>query len=361
MEIESSLTTHVNGGFSPSPSPSCHDPNNPNHNKLESSKANPKTKNNNDDDEIDSTCDASNLPEIKFRLGDRVMLHMKIAGRSHLYTGIVRFIGKTNFIQGDIVGLELDSWNPNASNGTINGEKIIDTQDGRAWFLQRCSLIDFVPSFIHDGTYARLKGLEKVPHFNGKAVKVISYVPRKARWKVKIIQLTKTKEKNYLGMREDNLDPMLDWEPKPLNDIDYNIHVTYKIDDINIGDAVKMTNKKWGIVKYIGETKWIKNVNANANANAIETMIGLELIEWSPNAKNGTVEDIEYFTVNDGFGYFTILDNIVDIMKNYILWKQERIIWIGFDKNIKNFKCLLVKLPKDIIKYILTLVGNRIK
>ena len=89
-------------------------------------------------------------------------------------------------------------------------------------------------------------------------------------------------------------------------------------------------------------------------------MIGLELIEWSPNATNGSVNGVKHFCAREGYGYFAYIDNIVDVVKIYILWKQERLIWIAFYKNMENSKCLLVKLPKDIIKYIITLIGQRI-
>ena len=37
----------------------------------------------------------------------------------------------------------------------------------------------------------------------------------------------------------------------------------------------------------------------------------------------------------------------------------ERIIWIGFYKNAENKKCLIKTLPKDLIMYILDLLGKQ--
>ena len=37
----------------------------------------------------------------------------------------------------------------------------------------------------------------------------------------------------------------------------------------------------------------------------------------------------------------------------------ERIIWIGFYKNKDNSKCLIQTLPKDLIIYILDLLGKQ--
>ena len=37
-------------------------------------------------------------------------------------------------------------------------------------------------------------------------------------------------------------------------------------------------------------------------------------------------------------------------------WKIERIIWIAFEKNRHNHDCLLAKLPKDIVTYIVNML-----
>ena len=51
--------------------------------------------------------------------------------------------------------------------------------------------------------------------------------------------------------------------------------------------------------------------------------------------------------------YFTI--NIF-----YIEWKIARLIWIGFYNNDDNEKCLLVKLSKDIIRFLFSFLGTLI-
>ena len=35
-------------------------------------------------------------------------------------------------------------------------------------------------------------------------------------------------------------------------------------------------------------------------------------------------------------------------------WKTQRLLWIGYQKNVSNVKCHLSCLPKDVIKYIIT-------
>ena len=39
-------------------------------------------------------------------------------------------------------------------------------------------------------------------------------------------------------------------------------------------------------------------------------------------------------------------------------WKIARLIWIAFYKNTKNDKCVIDRLPKDVINFILTFVGR---
>ena len=49
----------------------------------------------------------------------------------------------------------------------------------------------------------------------------------------------------------------------------------------------------------------------------------------------------------------------LNIYINYIESFVERIIWIGFYKNTENNKCLIKTLPKDLVIYILDLLGKQ--
>jgi len=62
---------------------------------------------------------------VKFKMGDKVRLHR---GR----VGTVRYIGKTGFSKGVIVGLELDSWCEKGNDGTVNGKRFFTTR-GQGW------------------------------------------------------------------------------------------------------------------------------------------------------------------------------------------------------------------------------------
>eukprot|EP01084_Bolivina_argentea_P146347 256279_1 len=64
------------------------------------------------------------LPQINFNVGDRVRLER---GK----TGIVKFIGETEFAKGEVIGLELDTWTPAGHNGTVRGKIYFNAQEVR--------------------------------------------------------------------------------------------------------------------------------------------------------------------------------------------------------------------------------------
>ena len=47
-------------------------------------------------------------------------------------------------------------------------------------------------------------------------------------------------------------------------------------------------------------------------------------------------------------------------LESFLSWDIERMIWIGYYKNIDNDKCLITKLPKDVIVYLLEFIKCRI-
>ena len=44
-----------------------------------------------------------------------------------------------------------------------------------------------------------------------------------------------------------------------------------------------------------------------------------------------------------------------------VLWKQIRLIWIGYYKNNENNNCLIRFLPKDIVKQIIIITGYQLE
>ena len=274
----------------------------------------------------------------RFRLGDRVKLS---TGK----TGVVRYIGNAHFTSEEVVGLELDSWDPNGCDGTINNIQIFEASPGRGYFFTKNSTDNktIVKSQIVEGSYARLKGLTLVPRFNGKTVKVVSFVEKKSRWKVKLLQTKQ--EKKYLGVFEQNLDPILDW------DINFDNDINYDNESLNImpsiGDGIKTKNGLIGIVKFVGKTQF---------GPIDEIYIGLELKEWYVNAHDGQVKDVKYFTAKPGTGYFAKL-NFLQSM--FLPWNIERVIWIAYKKNIDNHQCLIPTLSKDIVWFLLSYLRSQ--
>ena len=64
---------------------------------------------------------------------------------------------------------------------------------------------------------------------------------------------------------------------------------------------------------------------------------------------------------NNGQNIAVVHENsycLFNILKDYVSSHIERIIWIGFYKNDSNNMCLINKLPKDVILYILYLLGK---
>ena len=60
---------------------------------------------------------------------------------------------------------------------------------------------------IEVGGYARLKGLTQATKFNGKVVKIVAFVEKKERWKVKLLHIEQ--EDKYLGVTSKNLNPIM--------------------------------------------------------------------------------------------------------------------------------------------------------
>eukprot|EP01083_Nonionella_stella_P120906 362797_1 len=269
---------------------------------------------------------------VHFKIGDRVKL-------KHGKTGVVRYIGTpaADFSDEELLGIELDTWSPNAGDGTINGERIFETDMGRAYFTPTTSLLTKIAQAkIEPGSYARLKGLLRVPKFNGKTVKVVTYVEKKGRWKVKLLHAKQ--EKKYLGVREENLEPILDWEP-----LKEESNVESLTELPNIGDRVKTEEGMYGVVKFIGDVDF--------NRTSKSQYIGLELEQWHPNAHNGTVKDRSYFEAADGRGYFVQLKNLVENLGHVKTEKEiEREKYIKKIEEAKKHtsRSLVTSLPYSV-------------
>ena len=70
-------------------------------------------------------------------------------------------------------------------------------------------------------------------------------------------------------------------------------------------------------------------------------------------ARNMKDKSCQSIIVLQGLEHF-----VFDVYINYIEWDIARIIWIAFYKNDKNEKCLISQLPKDLVKFVLGLLGR---
>ena len=102
--------------------PVPHPISNPNDNKIEEKK-----------NEIEQKTTSTTTNGINFKIGDRVKLER---GK----TGIVKFIGETDFAKEEVIGLELDSWTAAAHNGTVRGKQYFVAQEGRGFFASRSAI-----------------------------------------------------------------------------------------------------------------------------------------------------------------------------------------------------------------------------
>ena len=224
----------------------------------------------------------------KYEIDDKVRLHDGMGG-------IIRYIGINYhlpwFAQEELIGIELDSPYINAGNGSICGYKLFSTEPCKAYFVRsECEETDMIHDEIEEGRYARLKGLVRCPANNGKIVRIKCYVKAYDRWKGLLLDATEH-HKKYAGAKEENLTLMLDSEA--LQDSDRN-KMKAAMAEASVGERLKVFNKGYGTVKYIGKV-------------GCDMYVGFELEEWDPNAHNGTVNGLPYFDCRDDRGYFVKL------------------------------------------------------
>ena len=99
---------------------------------------------------------------------------------------------------------------------------------------------------------------------------------------------------------------------------------------------------KWGI--------WKDNINM------------WEREELSPKGLYRSLKSPCYYDTSNKTIYIVmvgrpVLAKIV-LPQNMFKWKQERQLWIVFNKNKNNDQCLIKKLPKDVILYMISFVSG---
>jgi len=193
------------------------------------------------------------------------------------HTGIVRYIGPVEFSIKEMVGIELDQWSPNAHDGTVKAKRYFVCPNGRGSYL------------THEAISENLGSTR-----------------RRRRESVEI-------------------KPLAPLPPPP---------------EVNIGDRIKLSRGKTGVVKYIGSTDF-----------SHEPLVGVELDSWSANAHDGTVKGTQYFQTAPGRGYFTRRQSVSQLlipkfnkMDGIKLAKRERKKQIGkMRRKIRQIEILISK------------------
>ncbi len=140
-----------------------------------------------------------NIPPILGHVPCKVYIQPQIGDRITLKDekrGIVKYINNK------LIGIELDEWCPNS-----NDTKLFLSPSGRTYFINRQCKGYMHTNSVMEGGYATLTGLVKCPVYNGKMVKIIAWIEKTGRLKVKLVSFAQ-QFKKYLGVTEQHLEPL---------------------------------------------------------------------------------------------------------------------------------------------------------
>ena len=125
-----------------------------------------------------------------------------------------------------------------------------------------------------------------------------------------------------------------------------------------------MNDKNEAIIIMVGGNAYIPNANGTNihlyNCATHELECKQNVLPFECQYYPGTI--MKYKKKNQFPRIVIVQDKeycIFNIYAHYIEWKIERIIWIGFSKNDSNNECFIDQLPKDLIIYILSLLGKQ--
>eukprot|EP01084_Bolivina_argentea_P261638 442231_1 len=295
----------------------------------------------------------------KVKVGDHVKL-------LHGTTGIVQYIGSSKFSDDEIIGIKLDTYDPTATDGTHDGIKHFSVRNGRGYFTTKQHISNIIltnNNSINKKNKLRIKqvkeklrkiGIWECKYKNG--VSLNSFQLSEINNKQKYLELSKLKEQQSCERTIHN-----DWnhtmEFRTKMSILCRITKQYwtgqymlpPVDDkhiiqVNIDDAVRVSNGGTGIIKYIGPINYLfacgknhinildemnKNVDlllygfvhkfnvpldiihlygkyiyGNMNHEYNELIIGINMDQWHPSYCDGTIDGIRYFDSDDGRGYY---------------------------------------------------------
>jgi len=89
-----------------------------------------------------------------------------------------------------------------------------------------------------------------------------------------------------------------------------------KLVDFRIGDTVRLSRGKEGIVRYIGRVQGMKR----------EDIVGLELKVWTERGHDGSYKGKQYFTCPQGRGYFTSRDAVAEVLERAAEKKEKPVV-----------------------------------
>ncbi|ETO31501.1 hypothetical protein RFI_05619 [Reticulomyxa filosa] len=277
---------------------------------------------------------------INVSVGDRV----RVLGTK---TGIVRFIGNVNFSNERLVGIELESWHPNATNGTVKGKTYFKCAPGHGFFSRYDMILENLgPAQAQnqndgnndDSSPSTQAPLPKVPFKIGDCVRlihgkvgIIKYMGSTNFTKGEVIGLEldswssdghngTVQDKKYFEAtpgrgyftRRTAISQVLIPLVKPIDQ--KLVNATFQLKPLKKDDRVIFANGgATGVVKYIGYPSFAEG-----------EVFGIELDEWSTNAHDGTANGEIIFDTSPGHGIFARRDEIdlFDVEKKN--WKKQK-------------------------------------
>lgn len=287
--------------------------------------------------------DSSQLEAIaRLRVGQQVRL---ARGRE----GTVKFVGKVDFTSKEVIGLELTQWTQKGHDGSLQGKRYFTCAPGRGYFTKRANIAEVLETNPDDIPDVFTRGPDNIDPMQ---VKVGDHV-RLKRGKVGVVKfigrVPGIKRDCVVGMELDSLGDELGNDGfSPIGDrifdcspahgywtskesiakilkrgqpklgavgrrhfrkgtdmcmpeiIDKPVKIPF-----GVGDTVRLTRGKEGIVRFIGRVKGMK----------LSEVVGLELNQWSQKGHDGAHKGKQYFTCAPGRGYFTTRKAVAEVLK----------------------------------------------
>eukprot|EP01084_Bolivina_argentea_P110550 197363_1 len=198
-----------------------------------------------------------------FSIGDEIRLQNGIQGRI-CYIGIPQFkkYYSNQYIPMEIIGIETGKWYVNLGNGRIDGIKYFKANWGHAYFIESVKIWKYYDMSLKETKYHKIWTCDKIRR-------------------------------------------------------DYTMKYKISMNNIKQGDRVKYKNGLIGDVVFFGTVQIARNY---WNIQSFENTVGLELIDFSPNAMtDGEISGTYYVNIDKkkdckGKIYFT---NIKGIICNY--------------------------------------------